>query len=187
MSRESRRNVLKKLAISAPAAWSTPFVASVVLPAHAQSSPCSPRLSCSTDDPVSVTDPTDSGLSNSGTNWGWNWVFSDGFQNTYEALISGLQAQACPGTDVTISIADNSSPGNVTVDGGETVTADASGVASFTERVRLSFTPSLVSDPNAIQFTLRFAADDGSGPCDIAFCFTEYEPGGCEGDVGIGP
>lgn len=39
MTRKSRRKVLKDLAITLPAAWSTPMVESIILPAHAQTSP----------------------------------------------------------------------------------------------------------------------------------------------------
>ena len=38
MSQESRRIVLKGLAISLPATWATPLVESVILPAHAGTS-----------------------------------------------------------------------------------------------------------------------------------------------------
>jgi hypothetical protein len=38
MSRSSRRNLLKGIALSFPAAWSAPVVQSVILPAHAQTS-----------------------------------------------------------------------------------------------------------------------------------------------------
>jgi hypothetical protein len=40
MTQNSRRRVLKGLAISLPATWSAPLVKSVLLPAHAQTSGC---------------------------------------------------------------------------------------------------------------------------------------------------
>lgn len=39
MSQESRRSLLKGLALTLPVAWTTPVVESIVLPAHAQTSP----------------------------------------------------------------------------------------------------------------------------------------------------
>jgi hypothetical protein len=39
LSQESRRKLLKGLALALPAAWTTPVVESIVLPAHAQTSP----------------------------------------------------------------------------------------------------------------------------------------------------
>lgn len=45
MSQESRRTLLKGLALTLPAAWTTPVVQSVVLPAHAQTSPASSETS----------------------------------------------------------------------------------------------------------------------------------------------
>ncbi|MDA9983328.1 hypothetical protein N9H39_11535 [Gammaproteobacteria bacterium] len=35
MTKESRRNVLKGLAVTVPAVWATPVVESIILPAHA--------------------------------------------------------------------------------------------------------------------------------------------------------
>lgn len=48
MSQESRRKLLKGLAVTLPAAWTTPMVESIVLPAHAQTSPggCRPSIRC---------------------------------------------------------------------------------------------------------------------------------------------
>jgi hypothetical protein len=42
LTKESRRNVLKGLAVTVPAVWATPIVESVILPAHAGGSfiPC---------------------------------------------------------------------------------------------------------------------------------------------------
>lgn len=173
MTKQSRRNLLKGLAVSAPAAWSTPLVTSVILPAHAQTSPCDPSLSCSTDDPVRA--PGGGSLDGDGSNWGFNSIPTETEPRTFQALIAGLQAQACPGTDVSISIEGSSVVGAASVGSGETVTADSSGIASFTERVRV-VTP---SDGTFVTFTLRFTSDDGSGPCDIPFCFTEFSPGAC--------
>ena len=39
MTQESRRKVLKGLAVTIPAAWTTPVVESIVTPAHAGTSP----------------------------------------------------------------------------------------------------------------------------------------------------
>lgn len=39
MSQEPRRRLLKGLAVTLPAAWSAPVVESIILPAHAQTSP----------------------------------------------------------------------------------------------------------------------------------------------------
>lgn len=174
MTKQSRRNLLKGLAVSAPAAWSTPLVTSVILPAHAQTSPCDPSLSCSTDDPSDETGVGD--FDGSGSNWGWNSIVRT---PQYEALIAGLQAQACPGTDVAISIENSSGDGFATVGVGQTVPADGSGVASFTERVRVTIPGAGSTDVDPLTFTLRFTSDDGSGPCDIPFCFTEFSPGAC--------
>lgn len=173
MVRKSRRNLLKGLAISAPAAWTPPFVKSVILPAHAQTS-CIPALRCSTDDPTSV-DPSPTGLIGAGTAWGWNYASTDA---NYAADICGLEARACPGTNVTIGIVDVVSPMGETADIGIgigntnplTVQANASGVASFSECV------SVALSGETVRFTLRFTSDDGSGPCDIPFCFTEFNP-----------
>ncbi len=40
MSKKSRRNVIKGLAITAPAVWAKPVVKGIVLPAHAAASSC---------------------------------------------------------------------------------------------------------------------------------------------------
>lgn len=40
MAHNSRRNALKSLGVIVPAAWATPLVESVILPAHAQTSIC---------------------------------------------------------------------------------------------------------------------------------------------------
>jgi hypothetical protein len=85
-----------------------------------------------------------------------------------------LEARACPGTNVTIGIVDVVSPMGETADIGIgigntnplTVQANASGVASFSECV------SVALSGETVRFTLRFTSDDGSGPCDIPFCFT---------------
>ena len=48
MTQESRRKVLKGIAVTLPATWITPVVESVILPAHAGGSPgeCSAAASC---------------------------------------------------------------------------------------------------------------------------------------------
>jgi hypothetical protein len=48
VSKESRRKLLKGLAVTLPAAWTTPLVESIVLPAHAETSPgdCSAPADC---------------------------------------------------------------------------------------------------------------------------------------------
>jgi hypothetical protein len=177
MTKQSRRNLLKGLAVSAPAAWSSPLVTSVILPAHAQTSPCGPSLSCSTDDPVRVSD--DTVLDGGGSTWGFNSIGLVGEPGRYEALINELQAQACPGTEVSISVEGQSGDGVASVGTGETVTADGSGAASFSERVRVTIPPAGGSPADPLNFTLRFTSDDGSGPCDIPFCFTEFPAGAC--------
>lgn len=177
MTKRTRRNLLKGLAVSAPAAWSTPLVTSVILPAHAQTSPCGSSLSCSTDNPFSETDGES--LTGSGSNWGFDSNSNSGAIDFYQARIDGLQAQACPGTDVSISIEDQTGDGSVSISTGENVPANGSGVASFTETVRVRVTAESEGGGEPVNFTLRFTSDDGSGPCDIPFCFTERLPGAC--------
>lgn len=46
MSQTPRRRTLKNLALVLPAAWATPVVTSVVLPAHAQTSTCGAPEGC---------------------------------------------------------------------------------------------------------------------------------------------
>lgn len=48
MIRDTRRTLLKGLAVTLPAAWTRPVVESVILPAHAQTSPsgCSAEAGC---------------------------------------------------------------------------------------------------------------------------------------------
>lgn len=50
MSQNSRRRLLQGLVVTLPAAWSRPIVESIVLPAHAQTSPvqCSAEPGCYT-------------------------------------------------------------------------------------------------------------------------------------------
>lgn len=175
MAKNTRRNLLKGLAVSAPAAWTTPFVTSVILPAHAQTSPCGPFLSCATDEPTSDTEAGSFG--GSGSAWGWSSGTPTDF---YMARIAGLEAQACPGTDVTIDIADETGDGSAGIGVGETTTADGSGVASFTEGVAIVIPgTSNGGGGTPLRFTLRFSSDDGSDSCDIPFCFTEFSPGFC--------
>ncbi len=184
MTKRTRRNLLKGLAVSAPAAWSTPLVTSVILPAHAQTSPCGPSLSCSTDDPVSETTVATGTFSGSGSNWGFNSNTNPGELSSYQARISGLQALACPGTDVTISIVDQTGDGSASVFPGQTVPANGSGLASFTETVGVQVTSASTGGVAPVNFTLRFTSNDGSGPCDIPFCFTEFDPSSACGKAG---
>jgi hypothetical protein len=55
MTHKSRRTVLKGLAVTMPAVWATPMVESIILPAHAQGSPCG-ELRCPepTDDDIAI-------------------------------------------------------------------------------------------------------------------------------------
>jgi len=46
MAKKTRRDVLKGLAFTLPAAWATPVVKSVVLPAHAQATRCDGPQGC---------------------------------------------------------------------------------------------------------------------------------------------
>lgn len=186
MTKRTRRNLLKSLAVSAPAAWSTPLVTSVILPAHAETSPCGSSLSCSTDDPVSETTVATGEFSGSGSNWGFNSNTNPGELSSYRARIAGLRALACPGTEVTIDIVDESGDGNASIFPGQTVPADGSGVASFTETVGVRVTAAAVDGGEPVNFTLRFTSDDGSGPCDLPFCFTEFDPSNACGKA-VGP
>lgn len=171
MTSRTRRNLLKGLTVSAPAAWTTPLVQSIILPAHAQTSPCG-TLECFTNDPISVTAPEGTELSNIGNSWGWSSFTA--LEQDYRADITGLRVETCPGTQITMLVTDESGDGRVLDDGGQTVVADASGVASFTEEVWVFVDP---GSSVPVRFTLGFTSSEDS--CEIPFCFTEFGPQDC--------
>lgn len=46
MSQQSRRKKVKRLALTIPTVWAIPVVSTVILPAHAQTSPCGAPEGC---------------------------------------------------------------------------------------------------------------------------------------------
>ena len=154
-----------------PTSWSKPLLRSVTLSAHAVTS-CA-DFSCSTDDPFEdpLEPTTNTNFGGEGGIWSWNQPVGPGPDNTFVALIPGLKAITCPNTSVTVDFVDISGSSQPRISGSSTVISDESGVASFTERVRLRFLDGTVS------FGLRFVSEAATENCIIPFCFSERSNG----------